>query len=55
MFLMPSSWQKFLKKLELNCVPLSEMRVRGIPNLVMMFFHTKFFVSCSVMEDKGSA
>ena len=52
---MPYSWQKLLKKLESNCVPLSEMRVRGIPNLVMMFLHTKFFVSNSVMEDNGSA
>ena len=52
---MPYSWQKLLKKLESNCVPLSETRVRGIQNLVMMFFHTKFFVSNSVMEDKGSA
>lgn len=46
---------KSLKKLESNCVPLSEINVRGTSNLVTMFSQTKFLVSSSVIEDSGSA
>jgi hypothetical protein len=37
-----------------NCVPLSEMIVLGIPNLVIIFFQTNLIESLSLMFASGS-
>jgi hypothetical protein len=44
-----------MKGLLLNCVPLSEMIILGIPNLVMIFFQTNLIKSLSLMLASSSA
>jgi len=51
-FLIPSSEQKLLNSW---LSPLSEMIVLGMPNLQIMFFHTKFQILALVIVDKASA
>ena len=55
LFFMPKSQQYSRKALLLNWSPLSETRVFGIPNLVMIFHHTNLFTSWSRMLARGSA
>ena len=54
-FLIPKPEQKSLKLWLSNCRPLSDMIIRGIPNLQIMFFHTKFWILTSVMVAIASA
>ena len=54
-FLIPRLEQKSLKPWLSNCRPFSDMIVLGIPNLQIMFFHTKFWIFASVMVDNASA
>ena len=52
---MPSSKQKSLNALLLNCFPLSETITLGIPYLQMIFLHTKFQMFFSVIVGRVSA
>ena len=52
---MPSFEQYLMKGLLLNCVPLFEMIVLGIPNLVIILFQTNLIKSLSLMLANGLA
>ena len=54
-FLMPRPKQKSLKPCLSNCRPLSVMIVLEIPNLQIIFFHTKLLILASVIIARASA
>ena len=54
-FLMQRLEQKSLKPWLSNCLPLSDIIVIGIPNLQIIFFHTKLIIFGSVIVAKASA
>ena len=54
LFLMPRPLQNSRKALISNCNPLSDIREFGTPNLVMMFFHTNFLTSTSLILASAS-
>ena len=54
-FLIPNSEQKSLKPWLSNYSPLFDIIVCGIPNLQIMFFHTKFWIFAFMIVGSASA
>ena len=52
---MPRFEQKSLKPWLSNYRPLSDIIIIGIPNLQIIFFHTKFQIFASVIVARASA
>ena len=54
-FLIPRLEQKSLKPWLSNCCSLSDIIIRGIPNLQIMVLHTKLWILASVIVANASA
>ena len=52
---MPMLWQNSLNLSELNCFPLSTVKVLGTPKLEIMFYQKNFFTVSEVIVASGLA